>query len=203
LHHQDNEVTVLEDLKADPSILHIAHFASAVFAAWAPRLFAYYLTALNTLLASNSTLVRNFSRSVWAAIAFNLGPQTITWPHRDVLNIPFGWCYITALGHFNYKKGSHLILWDLGIIIEFPPGATILIPSAIIEHSNTCISAGETRYSLTQYTAGGLFQWIEQGLQTQAFMDDDDLMRMKDTGKRRWADSLSYFSTLDEISRTT
>ncbi|KIY48078.1 hypothetical protein FISHEDRAFT_43969, partial [Fistulina hepatica ATCC 64428] len=207
LRHNKSVASVLADLKMNASIIRIAHFASAVFAAWAPRLFTYYLTALNALLASDSSLVRNFTSSVWAAVAFNLGPQTVTWRHKDFLDLPFGWCCITALGRFNYKKGGHLVLWDLGIIIEFPPGATILIPSAIIEHSNTLISPGETRYSLTQYSAGGLFRWVEQGLQTQdaqrASLDEDGLIQLKEASKTRWANGLSYFSTLDEISSTS
>ncbi|KIY53648.1 hypothetical protein FISHEDRAFT_32905, partial [Fistulina hepatica ATCC 64428] len=173
---------------------------SAVFAAWAPRLFAYYLTALNALLASDSSLIRNFTCSVWAVITFNLGPQTITWRHRDVLNIPFGWCCVTALGRFDYKRGGHLVLWDFGLIIEFPPGATILLPSAIIEHSNVSISPGETCYSLTQYSAGGLFRWVEQGFQTQKSLDEDSLKHIHEANEKRWAEGLSYFSTLDELA---
>ncbi|KIY47710.1 hypothetical protein FISHEDRAFT_44764 [Fistulina hepatica ATCC 64428] len=198
--------SVLDGLKADSSIIRIAHFASAVFAAWAPRLFTYYLIAFNALLASDSSLVRNFTSSIWATIAFNLGPRTITWRHRDFLNLPFGWCCITALGRFDYKKGGHLVLWELGLIIEFPPGATILIPSAIIEHSNIRILPGETRYSLTQYTAGGLFRWVENDFQTQDMqregLDEEGLRRVQQKNERRWADGLSYFSTLDELRAT-
>ncbi|KIY48383.1 hypothetical protein FISHEDRAFT_18516, partial [Fistulina hepatica ATCC 64428] len=78
---------VLAELKAHLSIIRITHFASAVFAAWAPRLFAYYLATFDTLLASDGSLIRNFASSVWAAMAFNLGPRTITWRHKDILNI--------------------------------------------------------------------------------------------------------------------
>lgn len=63
------------------------------------------------------------------------------------------------LENYDYKKGGHLILWELGYIIEFPPHSTILIPSAIVKHGNTPISEGEERMSLTQYTAGGLVRW--------------------------------------------
>ncbi|KIY53199.1 hypothetical protein FISHEDRAFT_33751, partial [Fistulina hepatica ATCC 64428] len=206
LAHNSATKDILAELKANASIIRIAHFASAVFAAWAPRLFAYYLTALNILLSNDLSLVRNFASSVWAAIAFNLGPWTVTWRHRDTLNIPFGWCCITALGRFDYRKGGHLVLWDFGLIIEFPPGATVLIPSAIVEHSNTCISPDEVRYSLTQYSAGGLFRWVEQGLQMQKVqlesLDEDGLKSIKEASRKRWTDGLSYFSTLDELATT-
>ncbi|KAJ7883792.1 hypothetical protein B0H13DRAFT_2537891, partial [Mycena leptocephala] len=39
---------------------------------------------------------------------------------------------ITALRRFNPDLSGHLILWDLKLVIRFPPGSTILIPSAII-----------------------------------------------------------------------
>ncbi|KIY47773.1 hypothetical protein FISHEDRAFT_44639, partial [Fistulina hepatica ATCC 64428] len=207
LRHNGTATDVLAELKAHLSIICIAHFASAVFTAWAPRLFAYYLAAFDTLLASDGSLIRNFASSVWAAMAFNLGPRTITWRHKDILNIPFGWCCVTALGRFDYKKGGHLVLWDFGLIIEFPPGATVLIPSAIVEHSNTRISPSEVHYSLTQYSAGGLFRWVEQGMQTQKAqlesLDEEGLKSVKEADQKRWANGLSYFSTLDELATAT
>ncbi|KAF8187321.1 hypothetical protein K438DRAFT_1435907, partial [Mycena galopus ATCC 62051] len=51
-----------------------------------------------------------------------------------------------------------LIFWDCKLILEFPPAANILIPSAAIFYSNIPIAAGQHRYSFTQYTAGGLFR---------------------------------------------
>jgi hypothetical protein len=86
----------------------------------------------------NPNLTRNFSAtvSVFATATFNFGPQTVTFPHLDFVNLPWGWCTITALGDFDPNKGGHLILWDLKLIICFPPGSTILIPSALIRHSN-------------------------------------------------------------------
>ncbi|KAF8146094.1 hypothetical protein K438DRAFT_1481946, partial [Mycena galopus ATCC 62051] len=50
----------------------------------------------------------------------------------------------------------------LGLILEFRPGTTILIPSAAIFHSNIPIAVGKHCYSFTQYT-GGLFRWLSPG----------------------------------------
>ncbi|KAJ6563722.1 hypothetical protein DFH09DRAFT_1082300 [Mycena vulgaris] len=44
---------------------------------------------------------------------------------------------------------------------------TILIPSAAIFHSNIPVAEGKHRYSFTQYTAGGLFRWVEHGFKTK------------------------------------
>ena len=61
------------------------------------------------------------------------------------------------------RNPTYLVLWDMGLVIEFPPGATILIPSATLRHSNVCLNPGDTRMSFTQYSAGGLFRWVDQG----------------------------------------
>ncbi|KAJ7054565.1 hypothetical protein C8F01DRAFT_1221296 [Mycena amicta] len=120
-----------EALLADPDLQTMASFASAMFAFWAPRLYGYYLGYNHKLNAR-----RPFPKSVFSAAAFNFGPNVWTFKHRDVLNLPFGWCAIQALGNFDPTKGGHLILWDLRLVIEFPPGALILIPSATLSHSN-------------------------------------------------------------------
>ncbi|KAJ7622473.1 hypothetical protein FB45DRAFT_927801 [Roridomyces roridus] len=50
---------------------------------------------------------------------------------RDFGNMAAGLCPITALGRFNPDRGGHLILWELKLIIRFPPASTILVPSSI------------------------------------------------------------------------
>jgi hypothetical protein len=120
----------------------------------------------------NPSLKRNFAAkiSVFAAATFNFGPRTVTFPHIDFANLAWGWCAITALGNFDPNKGGHLILWDLKLIIRFPPGSTIFIPSALIRHSNTSIQAHEKRFSFTQYTSAIIFRFVENG-----FRSDEDV----------------------------
>ncbi|KAJ7886875.1 hypothetical protein B0H14DRAFT_2338089, partial [Mycena olivaceomarginata] len=43
-------------------------------------------------------------------------------------------CAIQALGDSDPKKGEHLVLWDLMLVIEFP--LLILILSATLSHTN-------------------------------------------------------------------
>ncbi|KAJ7029513.1 hypothetical protein C8F04DRAFT_1264968 [Mycena alexandri] len=66
----------------------------------------------------------------------NYKKQAITVPHLDVSNLSRGWRAITALGWFDPDLGGHLTLWDLKLVRGFPLGATILIPSAMVRHSN-------------------------------------------------------------------
>lgn len=58
------------------------------------------------------------------------------------------------------------MIFPLRLIIEFPPGSTILIPSATIAHGNTPVRSGERRMSMTQYCSGGLLRWVEYGFQS-------------------------------------
>ncbi|KAJ7829017.1 hypothetical protein B0H14DRAFT_3465980 [Mycena olivaceomarginata] len=114
--------------------LRIAGFANGLFRTWNPSVHALYQGTLDALISRNSGLIRNFPRhvSAFAAATFNLGPATVTLAHTDALNLAWGWCAITALGVFDPRRGGHLVLWDLCLIIQFPPGSTILIPSAIL-----------------------------------------------------------------------
>jgi hypothetical protein len=148
----------------------------------------------------NPALLRNFPAdvSVFAAATFNFGPRTITFPHLDFANLAWGWCVITALGDFDPDRGGHLILWDLKLIIRFPPGSTILIPSALIRHSNTSIQAHETRFSFTQYTSAGIFRFVDNGFKSDQLVNDlgisaAERVERLEARKTRWAEGLKMY----------
>jgi hypothetical protein len=124
------------------------------FATWAPKLFTHYLEHVTPLFDHYGTQLRQNFATVFACSTFNFGPHTVSFAHTDPGNLPYGWCTVTSLGPFDPKRGGHLVLWDLQLVIEFPPGSTILLPSVVIRHSNVAIQKGKERYSFTQYTAG-------------------------------------------------
>ncbi|SJL12090.1 uncharacterized protein ARMOST_15511 [Armillaria ostoyae] len=185
------------------AFLRLASFASSAFAMWAPRTFAYYAQHLRDLLMHDMTLIINWVNSVFATMTFNFGPRTLCFRHTNSGNLPFGWCTITVLGCFNPCLGGHLALWDLKLIIDFPPGSMILIPSAILWHSNTAISKGERRYSFTQYSSGGIFRWVNYGFQSSeeywGGLVGEDLVQAQKEQSERWKMGLGLFSTLDEL----
>lgn len=162
-----------------------------------PELQKYYIEHLEPLHEHDPSLERNFPSSIFAATTYNLGPRTECFKHTDFANLPFGWCSVTALGNFDPQKGGHLVLWDCHLVVEFPPGATILLPSAILAHSNTTVAPHETRYSFTQYTAGGLFRWVEQGFQKSddfyASLSAEELAVRRARDEARWEYGLSLF----------
>lgn len=143
------------------------------------------------------------SNLVFASATFNFGPRTITFPHLDFLNLAWGWCFITALSWFNHELGGHLILWDLWLIIEFPPGMTIAIPPAIFCHLNISIQQDEKRFSITQYTSAGIFRFINNGFKTNITLEQEMLKEeaqaWADAVKGHYVEGVKIYSTLDEL----
>jgi hypothetical protein len=162
------------------------------------------MSTLDKLISWSPQAIRRiYEESAFAAMTFNLGPRTTTFPHRDWANLCWGWCAICALGDFDPDKGGHLILWDLKLVIRFPSGSTIIIPSAMVRHSNTSVGVNETRYSVTQYSAGGLFRWVENGFTTDAKWFKDSSKDMKEERqkkqKTRWQEGLTMLSNISEL----
>ena len=115
--------------------------------------------------------IRNlFEGTAFAAASINFGPQTVSIPHLDFGNLAWGLCAVTALGNYNPDLGGHIVLEELKLVIRFPPGCTIFLPSALVTHANTPISDQETRYSLAQYSSAGLFRWVHNGFVTEKKM---------------------------------
>ncbi|KAL1698468.1 hypothetical protein EV121DRAFT_218143 [Schizophyllum commune] len=203
LKHKQRMTSVLCYLVGLSAMIRIAHFASSVFFNWAPSLWLFYAEHMRTLFENDPDLRQNFARSVWACITINFGPRTICFKHRDFGNLSFGWCAITALGRFDPDRGGHLVLWECGLVIRFPPGSTILIPSAILNHSNTVIGRHETRYSVTQYTAGAIFRWVQHGCRLDAdyyaSLSAEGLRKAREANSRRWREGVKRWSKMDDL----
>lgn len=140
---------------------------------------------------------------VYPSRSFNLGPQTMSSPHKDVANLASSWCSITPIGKFDPKLGGHLVLEELGLVVEFPPSSTILIPSALITHHNIPVKDHETRFSIVQYAAGGLFRWAANGFMTDKTWHEKATADMKKQRKtddtKRWGDFLNMFTMYNEL----
>ncbi|KAJ7711751.1 hypothetical protein B0H16DRAFT_1744827 [Mycena metata] len=106
------------------AIARFIGMANVLFQMYAPKLYAYYLKTMRVLYKWNPSL----------PLLAPLLSCTVTFPHLDFLNPEWGWCFITALGWYDYKEGGHLI-------------------TAILRHSNISIQQGEKRFSIMQYTS--------------------------------------------------
>ncbi|KAJ7704553.1 hypothetical protein B0H17DRAFT_921500, partial [Mycena rosella] len=197
-------VAVTDELLSHDYFKRLSGFANKLMWIFAPLLASFYAVQMGMLAARYPNLTWNFVGTLFAACTFNFGPRAITIPHLDFGNLSWGRCAITALGWFDPDIGGHLILWDLKLVIRFPPGSTIMIPSAICRHSNVPVGPEETRFSFTQYTAGGLFRWIRNG-----FKSDDDFARTASQEEKaacaseaatRWETGVAMYSTVDSLA---
>ncbi|KAJ3711312.1 hypothetical protein C8R42DRAFT_596022, partial [Lentinula raphanica] len=189
--HNRHNAAVLERLASSRPFQRLSGFATGVFKTWAPRLYQYCQEYLEELLDSDESLTRLFSNSVLPAATFNFGPRTVCFPHVDFGNLPFNWCWIWALGSYDWVLGGHIVLWDLEAVIEFPPGSLVAIPSGVCRHSNTRIRKKEQRYSFTQYAPGANFRWVDNGFAIQE--------KPRRPEKARWAEGLALFSNIEEL----
>jgi len=172
------------------------------FALWNPLVYSYYLRYLKTLFEKMPKLRRIFNRSIFPTAAFNFGPNVWTHKHRDVLNCPFGWCAIQALGRANPTKGGHLVLWELGLVVEFPPGSLVFIPSATLTHSNTPVAEGDVHASFTQYCPGGLFRFVDYGFRKEADLKKQDPAQYEEICRlrpERWKMGLDLLCKKDDL----
>ncbi|KAK7020599.1 hypothetical protein VNI00_017728 [Paramarasmius palmivorus] len=162
LTHPENTARVLEEARAHSAMQRKARYDDYVMRTQFPELHALYTRVIQKLLQQNPSLRRNFPDCCFAATTFNYD-RAHTLRHIDSLNLFCGICAVMAIGDFDYTRGGHLVLWDLGLVIEVPPGCTVYFPSALIEHSNIPIAKHESRSSIVQYSAAGLFRWVHNG----------------------------------------
>ncbi|RPD79519.1 hypothetical protein L226DRAFT_543486 [Lentinus tigrinus ALCF2SS1-7] len=185
-------------MRTHEAVRRVALFMDRGFKTWQPDLYLYYEDYMLRLRRAHPHLRWNWEPCVFAAATFNLGPRSIAHIHTDHKNFAAGWCGILALGNFDPKKGGHLVLWDLKLVIEFPPGTVMYIPSAILRHSNTTIAQGEKRRSFTQFTAGGLFRWVDCDFQTKKKFEAQGFEHDMN-GNERWKDASGRYILWEEL----
>ncbi|KAJ4474047.1 hypothetical protein C8J55DRAFT_433510 [Lentinula edodes] len=193
---------LMKDLLAHRCFHRVAGFQSAALSTWFPRCYQAALHRKRRLKELRPEFMPNFDNSVYSCMTVNFGPQTWTYIHIDSKNDPCLPCAVTSGGKYNWKLGGHMVLWDFGVILEFPPGTTILLSSAFLRHSNIPVSKGETRVSVTQYSAGSIRQWLEYGGRTEeALLTEDPEAYAREMAKRnsRWKDTLDMYSTIEEL----
>jgi hypothetical protein len=91
--------------------------------------------------------------------------------------------------------GGHLLLLELKVIIKFPSGCTILLPSGRISHANAAIGPGEVHHALIQYCAGSLGCWILYGYKNWDSLPWQEQAQEQAAWLMRWQEVLALFST--------
>ncbi|KAK6978070.1 hypothetical protein R3P38DRAFT_2580491 [Favolaschia claudopus] len=202
--HSKKRGRLVRALLNDTALQRVAGFQSSGLARYAPKLYKYYTDTLSSLFERHPEMRHNFTNSIYPAATFNLGPHTVADEHLDFNNCAHGLCAITSMGPYNPRNGGHLFLKQVNMLIPFPSGSTALIPSAFMEHGNTPIKREESRFSFTQYAAGGLFRWVKYGFCTAKSLLEkpggaDRAAALDGEPGSRWKWAMGLFSKVDEL----
>ncbi|KAF9027690.1 hypothetical protein BDP27DRAFT_1437082 [Rhodocollybia butyracea] len=168
-----------------PCTQRVAAFQSASFALWFPKSYAEFHRQNLQLKEKIPTFEGNIKGSVYLCCTANCGPNSWTHIHQDGLNCAGACCTVTSGGPFDPTKGGQLIIWDLKLIFDFPPGSTILLPSALFRHLNIPIQKGEKRVS-------------SPSTPLEAFIVGLSMEMLKERPEH-WRRVLEMFSTIDEL----
>ncbi|KAJ3567918.1 hypothetical protein NP233_g6052 [Leucocoprinus birnbaumii] len=179
---------------------HISH-SSAALELWFPKQAVVCCENLLALLNHSGELAPNSYSSSFPTLTVNFD-NVVCHKHLDDQNYPYSLCSIQPLGPFNPDEGGHLILWDMKRIIRFPPHTTILIPSALLMHSNVAIPEGQQRASIIQYAPAELFRYVENGFATDKYLSANKPELFAQKKKERMTlpeKGLNYFLTMDQL----
>ncbi|KAJ7437534.1 hypothetical protein FB451DRAFT_177835 [Mycena latifolia] len=193
-----------DELSASPALGRVAGWQSKQYGLNFPKKYNEYAELKSALKCQNPKMRTPYPKSVFCACTYNLGPQTCCDGHRDCGNKWDGGCAITAGGDFDHTRGGHIVLEEFKLVIQFPSGSTVIIPSAVVTHSNTPIAEHEQRFSFTQYTAGGLFRWVEYGHRTEEGLKKKSFrewvkLTSRAAREARVARGLDSFSKYDDL----
>ncbi|KAJ7650515.1 hypothetical protein FB45DRAFT_1017907 [Roridomyces roridus] len=168
---------VMDEVRADPSVARMATYPIPPFQALCHPIYSAYRENKHCLLREHPGLRHLFPRSPFAALTFNLGPFSVSPPHADRGNKADGMCLIGALGNFDADKGGHIVL------------TTSSFDSRRV---------GEERFSMIQYSAGGLFRWAANGFKSDlawaAAATKEDVAQREEARQARWATALQNFT---------
>ncbi|PVF91247.1 hypothetical protein CPB86DRAFT_719825 [Serendipita vermifera] len=139
--------------------------------------------------------------SPWSTTTVNLGPQTVTLPHRDIGNLSYGLCSVTPMGKFDHTTGGHLVLDELKVIMELRPGDLVLFPSALITHWNTPIQSGETRQSVVFWTCGNAIRYYDRGQHSMKELSHDEAKKQQVDDQGKWEKGKEKFLTLAQLEQ--
>jgi hypothetical protein len=184
-------------LKFDASAL-----LAAAFKLWSPDVYDEVHSALTQICNRDAKLKKNWDSNAYPCAAFNFGPEVRCKPHKDSGNSPKTLCAIQAVGCYDAAKGGHLYIRELQLLIQFPAGSTILIPSALLTHANTPVAKGEVRLSFTQFVPGGLFRYVDNGFKTEKQLKRKSRREYREKVAEkagRWRRDMGVIPTLKEL----
>ena len=129
-------------------------------------MYRNYADKLHSLFEKISELDRHIRKSVFPTATFDFTNGRPCGVHDYHPNGAVGWCSLFAGGDFDPTVGGHLYLPQVQLLIEFPPGATVLLPSNLV-YGIVPVAPGQTRYTFSQYIPADLIRYVDNGFCTR------------------------------------
>ena len=150
---------------------------------------------------TSTAIWRSYSRTASSLLWHSTAAHTLSLWNMLIAPtfIPYGLCAICALGSYNPIEGGHIILFNLGLVIQFPPSSIMLISSSTICHGNVRIKPHEMRQSFTQYYSGGLLWWVAYGFKAVKSCKVDIKHHFEEIHNQHHVNVLGLFSKLHEL----
>ncbi|KAK6984036.1 hypothetical protein R3P38DRAFT_2577012 [Favolaschia claudopus] len=143
--------------------------------------------------------------SVFSAATIEFGGPHLRLNHRGDPHdfLPGDWCIITSVGKYRYLHGGHIILWDFGIVVQFPPGTHIFIPAGLIRYSFVKVQPHETRYSIVQWAGSGIQRFLDNNNRTDLefakFATEVEYAAREAQRQRQHVHALDVFPRVNEV----
>lgn len=140
----------------------LTFFGDALHLAF-PDHYEYYWQTLEKVCERLDEIEPSAEHIPFSSFTLNVGQNSCCKLHVDGSNLAGGICLVSPYGSYDWRKGGHLILHELKVILALPPGSFVLFPSALISHENIPIAPTEDRRVFTAFSPARLFQWVENG----------------------------------------
>jgi hypothetical protein len=137
--------------------------------------------------------------SPFTTTTLNLGPRTVTSPHRDAGNVQSGLCAIFILGNHKAIHGGHLVLEEAKAVMELEAGDMAILPSALITHWNTRLDPGTTRRSIVFWTCGQSIRYYAMGERLMNSLEEEEKEIEARRAEEYWLAGVRRFSSLSQL----
>jgi predicted 2-oxoglutarate/Fe(II)-dependent dioxygenase YbiX len=172
---------------------------------WFPRVSTYLAEKhdhINSKLPSHHANP-HLSNSPFTSATVNLGPHTVTRPHRDAGNLQSGLCAVFLPGAHKAEDGGDLVLDEAKVVMELGAGDMVIFPSALITHWNTTLKPGKIRQSMVFWTCGGSIRYYDMGERLMKTLSEDERQAEAKRAAEHWRAGVQRFSLLSQLVDST
>ncbi|KAJ6518047.1 hypothetical protein C8R47DRAFT_1205128 [Mycena vitilis] len=187
---------VLAQLRESDAIQTIISFQNDVLRKTAPRAWKSASTIIQTVLDHNVGLHVPLSTepTAFSRVDYRFSPGGR--PIREESYIP-SMTALTSVGNYDGSDEGEVVVWPDKTVINFPVGATILIPSCL-PYSFTAVQSPGYQMVVAQTCEQALGQFVANGLTPDDALVDQSL-RVTPVRKREAVAAAAMYGTLEEL----